>query len=174
MEQGRGGLAALATPAMEQGRGGLAALAMPAIRWHGARREVGRDAGPLSVAGSGLAGKEGRLQGCLARAPPAAAPAREERWLAPGLGSPALRLTPAPYSAWRPWGRGRAGRGAGAPPAGRRAPSRGIGGGSSGARDGGGAESSTRAAVPVGGIWVGGWGRERWGEVGPTTDEGEI
>jgi hypothetical protein len=46
-------------PAMEQGRGGLAALATPAIRWHGARREVGRDVDPLSVAGSGLAGKEG-------------------------------------------------------------------------------------------------------------------
>ena len=99
MEQGRGGLAALATPAMEQGRGGLAALAMPAIRWHGARREVGRDAGPLSVAGSGLAGKEGRLQGlprpCSARrragkgGEVAGARARLAR-LAPHAGPPTL------------------------------------------------------------------------------------
>jgi hypothetical protein len=54
-----------------------------------------------------------------------------------------------------PGSRGCVVRGAGAPPAGRRAPSRGVGGGSSGAHAGGGAESSTRAAVP-GGIGVGG------------------
>jgi hypothetical protein len=52
--------------------------------------------------------EEGRLQGCLARAPPAAAPAREERWLVPGLGLPASRLTPPPCSTYRPWGIGRA------------------------------------------------------------------
>jgi hypothetical protein len=102
--------------------------------------------------------EEGRLQGCLARAPPAAAPAREERWLVPGLGSPASRLTPAPLLCMPAVGdrkggsgsRGCAVRGAGAPPAGRRAPSRGIGGGRSGAHAGGGAESSTQAAVPGG------------------------
>jgi hypothetical protein len=96
----------------------------------------------------------------------------------PWLGS--ARLTPPPLLCLPAVGERKGGpgsiscavRGAGAPPAGRHAPSRGIGRGSSGAHAGGGAESSTRAAVPgdMGG-WVG--GGERWGEVGPTTD-GEI
>jgi hypothetical protein len=98
---------------------------------------------------------------------------------APWLGSPASHLTLPPLLCLPAVGerKGRAGeqrqrrRGAGAPPAGRRAPRRGIGGGSSWAHAGGGAESSSRAAVPGN---RGGWVRERWGEVGPTTDGGEI